>query len=73
MVKKEKEMLTTGEVCAMLGITYKTLFDWTSKGWLRFVYTPGGRKRYFRSDVEKLLSQGNPKIQKNEEQIGEKK
>ncbi|MGC8585902.1 MAG: helix-turn-helix domain-containing protein [Thermoplasmata archaeon] len=58
---KEKEMLSNREACSMIGVTRTTLYYWAQKGLIHFVYTPGGRKRYFRSEIVKLMSIQNPK------------
>jgi excisionase family DNA binding protein len=58
---KEKEMLSNREVCSMLGVTRTTLYYWAQKGLIHFLYTPGGQKRYFRSEIEKLMNEQNPK------------
>ncbi|MGB9677954.1 MAG: helix-turn-helix domain-containing protein [Candidatus Ratteibacteria bacterium] len=58
---KEKEMLSNREVCSMLGVSRTTLYYWAQKGLIHFLYTPGGQKRYYRAEIEKLMNDQNPK------------
>jgi excisionase family DNA binding protein len=63
-MKKEKEMLSSGEVCRILGISKKTLFNWTKKGKLHYIYLPNGHRRFFRVEIDRIL--GENKVKKEE-------
>lgn len=45
------EVLTPGEVAALLGVSPKTVARWASSGALPHFRTPGGHRRYRRVDV----------------------
>ena len=51
------ELIAPAEACAMLGVTDQTLRRWVDLGHLAAVRTPGGHRRYRRSDVEALTAE----------------
>ena len=44
-----------GEVAAMFGVSVGAVAAWADEGKLRSFRTPGGQRRFARSDVEALL------------------
>ncbi len=56
---KNKKTLSSIEVERILGISRRTLFNWTKKGKLRYIRLPSGHKRYFREDIENILNKIN--------------
>lgn len=54
------ELIAPSEACAMLGVTVATLARYADDGTLPCVKTPGGHRRYRRSDVEALLAGAVP-------------
>ena len=54
MLVMPDELIAPAEACAMLGVTDQTLRRWVDLGHLAAVRTPGGHRRYRRSDVEAL-------------------
>ena len=55
----EAELLTPGAVAAALYVDPKTVTRWARAGKIDSIRTPGGHRRYRRSDVEALRS-GDP-------------
>jgi excisionase family DNA binding protein len=55
-----EEMLTVGEVARLAGVDPKTVTRWARAGKLRAIRTPGGHRRYRRTDVDVLLK--GPKV-----------
>ena len=51
------ELIAPAEACVMLGVTDQTLRRWVDLGHLAAVRTPGGHRRYRRSDVEALTAE----------------
>ena len=52
---KDPDLLRIGEVAELLGVTPETIRNWTAKGKLPALLTPGGHRFYRRADVEKAL------------------
>lgn len=52
-------LMTPGDVAAAFKVDPKTVTRWARKGWLRSIRTPGGHRRFLRSEVYKLL-RGEP-------------
>lgn len=48
---KNEDLLWIGEAAALLGVSPETVRNWTNAGKLAAVVTPGGHRRYRRSDV----------------------
>ncbi|MGV2383720.1 MAG UNVERIFIED_CONTAM: BldC family transcriptional regulator [Thermobifida fusca] len=50
-----EDLMTPAEVAQAFHVDPKTVTRWARAGRLRSVRTPGGHRRYFRSEVEALL------------------
>lgn len=53
------EVLTSGQVAALLGVSAKTVGLWAREGKLRYIRTLGGHRRYRRSDVERAVAEAD--------------
>lgn len=53
-----KSLLSTGESARLAGVSLRTLYRYEADGRIRSVRTPGGHRRFRRSDVEALLTRG---------------
>ncbi len=53
------EYLDTREVAAIFAVHPKTVVNWATAGRLAHFRTPGGHRRYLRSDVERLRAEAN--------------
>jgi excisionase family DNA binding protein len=53
-----RQYLTRSEVAQLFEVSPATVARWTRKGKLPFVLTPGGQRRYPRSQVTALLHGG---------------
>lgn len=42
-----RETLTINDVCEILGVSRRTVYNWMAKGQLKFVRTPGGSRRIY--------------------------
>ncbi len=51
-------LLTPAEVAELFHVDPKTVGRWAAKGRLRSVRTPGGHRRFLRSEVEAALHAG---------------
>ncbi|MBX9920409.1 MAG: MerR family DNA-binding transcriptional regulator [Mycolicibacterium frederiksbergense] len=49
-------LIAIGEVARSCGVTVSTVRDWERKGVIDAVRTPGGQRRFRRSDVDALLA-----------------
>lgn len=57
----ERDLLTATQVAGMALVTRQTVGRWVKSGLLPVaVRTPGGRQRFLRSDVERVLSPDRP-------------
>jgi len=56
-----RQYLTRSEVAQLFEVSPATVARWTRKGKLPFVLTPGGQRRYPRSQVAALLHGGGGK------------
>jgi excisionase family DNA binding protein len=56
------ELLTPGEVAALLKVDAKTVTRWAAAGKINSVRTPGGHRRLFRKDVDLILKGGRPQV-----------
>ncbi len=54
------KLLQPADVARMAGVTPKSVTRWAKKGWLPFLTTPGGHRRYRASDVMEMLQRGRP-------------
>ncbi len=55
-VRPEEELLTPGGVAALLFVDPKTVTRWAVSGKLRSLRTPGGHRRYLKSDVLAIMA-----------------
>ena len=56
----ESEWLTLGLAARYLGVAQSTLRKWSDQGRVPAFYTPGGHRRYRRTDLEKFLERSGP-------------
>lgn len=56
MENNSDPLLTPGEVAALFRVDPKTVTRWASSGRLKGIRTPGGHRRFYLSEVRKLLS-----------------
>ncbi|TMK78439.1 MAG: response regulator [Actinobacteria bacterium] len=54
----EPDWLTLGQAAKYLGMAQSTIRKWSDSGRLPAFYTPGGHRRYRRSDLDEFLEQG---------------
>ena len=53
-------LMTCGEVAAIFRVDPKAVARWAKAGKLTSIRTPGGHRRYFKSEVEALLRGEQP-------------
>lgn len=58
------DLITSGDAARILGASTKTVRRWAESGHLPVVRTPGGHRRFRRSDVEALLAIPEPEPSK---------
>lgn len=51
----EVEYLSIGEVAKAFGVTVATVRNWDRGGRIESIRTPGGQRRFRRSDVDALI------------------
>jgi excisionase family DNA binding protein len=56
-IQAPPEVLTIGEVAKAFGVTVGTVSNWDRDGRISSFRTPGGQRRFRRSDVDALLQQ----------------
>src|SRR6201993_1578143 len=56
----EPEWLTLGQAARFLGVAQSTIRKWSDQGRVPAFYTPGGHRRYRRSDLETFLERSGP-------------
>lgn len=49
------ELIPIGDVARLLGVTIPTVRNWEKGGKIAAVRTPGGQRRFRRSDVDALI------------------
>jgi excisionase family DNA binding protein len=54
----ESDWLTLGQAAKYLGMAQSTIRKWSDNGRLPAFYTPGGHRRYRRSDLDQFLERG---------------
>ena len=59
-IGEELDWLTLGEAARYLGVAQSTIRKWSDQGRLPAFYTPGGHRRYRRSDLEAFLERSGP-------------
>src|SRR5579862_5352876 len=58
--RREPEWLTLGQAARFLGVAQSTIRKWSDQGRVPAFYTPGGHRRYRRSDLEAFLARSGP-------------
>src|SRR5215208_7908125 len=54
------EWLTLGQAAKYLGVAQSTMRKWSDLGRVSAFYTPGGHRRYRRSDLDQFLDRSGP-------------
>lgn len=55
-IREEDKLLTAGEVARLFRVSPKTVSRWAILGRLNGIETPGGRWRFFESEVRALMA-----------------
>ena len=55
--KKDDTLITSHEAAQLIGVTIKSLHRWEEDGLISPARTPGGHRRYRRSDVLALIKE----------------
>jgi excisionase family DNA binding protein len=58
--RDDNEWLTLGQAARFLGVAQSTIRKWSDNGRVPAFYTPGGHRRYRRSDLEAFLDRSGP-------------
>ncbi|MBV8258348.1 MAG: response regulator [Actinobacteria bacterium] len=58
--RSDPEWLTLGQAARFLGVAQSTIRKWSDQGRVPAFYTPGGHRRYRRSDLEAFLDRSGP-------------
>jgi excisionase family DNA binding protein len=66
----EADWLTLGQAAKYLGMAQSTIRKWSDAGRLSAFYTPGGHRRYRRSDLDQFLEQGGASLPRRSEGKG---
>ncbi len=72
MVGKSSEItewLTLKEASALLGVHPATLRTWADEGYVRTFRTPGGHRRFLRSDVEAMAAPASSGLQLTDDRL----
>jgi len=48
-------LLTPGEVATLFRVNPKTVSRWAATGKLNYIVTVGGHRRFFKSDIDRIL------------------
>jgi excisionase family DNA binding protein len=56
----EPDWLTLGQAAKYLGVAQSTIRKWSDQGRVPAFYTPGGHRRYRRSDLDTFLDRSGP-------------
>jgi excisionase family DNA binding protein len=56
----EADWLTLGQAARFLGVAQSTIRKWSDQGRVPAFYTPGGHRRFRRSDLEAFVEQSGP-------------
>ena len=51
----DRQWVASGEASRMVGVATKTVRTWAKAGKIRGYFTPGGKLRYDRADLESLI------------------
>ena len=57
-IPADEQLLTPGEVAKAFRVDPKTVTRWAASGRIPSVLTPGGHRRFYASDVRRLLQGG---------------
>ena len=60
MAAGQPEWLTLGQAAKYLGVAQSTMRKWSDVGKVSAFYTPGGHRRYRRSDLDQFLDRSGP-------------
>lgn len=52
-------LMTPGEVASLLRVDPKTVTRWAKNGRIPSARTPGGHRRFYRADIEKIMNGEN--------------
>jgi excisionase family DNA binding protein len=55
----DRQILTPAEVAELFAVGPRTVSRWARLGWIECITTPGGRRRFRRAEVERILA-GHP-------------
>jgi excisionase family DNA binding protein len=58
--RRDPEWLTLGQAARFLGVAQSTIRKWSDHGRVPAFYTPGGHRRFRRSDLESFLARSGP-------------
>lgn len=58
--RDDSEWLTLGQAARFLGVAQSTIRKWSDQGRVLAFYTPGGHRRYRRSDLEAFVERSGP-------------
>jgi excisionase family DNA binding protein len=58
--RHDPEWLTLGQAARFLGVAQSTIRKWSDQGRVPAFYTPGGHRRFRRSDLESFLARSGP-------------
>jgi excisionase family DNA binding protein len=56
----EPDWLTLGQAARFLGVAQSTIRKWSDQGRVPAFYTPGGHRRYRRTDLESFVNRSGP-------------
>jgi len=56
----DTEWLTLGQAAKYLGVAQSTIRKWSDLGRVPAIYTPGGHRRYRRTDLDAFLERSGP-------------
>jgi len=59
-LRDDTEWLTLGQAARFLGVAQSTIRKWSDQGRVPAFYTPGGHRRYRRTDLESFLDRSGP-------------
>ncbi len=59
-IPSEPDWLTLGQAATFLGVAQSTIRKWSDLGRVPAFYTPGGHRRYRRSDLEAFIDRSGP-------------
>jgi excisionase family DNA binding protein len=58
--RNDPEWLTLGQAARFLGVAQSTIRKWSDQGRVPAFYTPGGHRRFRRSDLDAFLARSGP-------------